>query len=53
MKEAGVPTTDLHRLVEEAGKERVYGGDGTHYSDAGYEMLAGAVTKSILALLPH
>jgi lysophospholipase L1-like esterase len=53
MKEAGVPTSDLHRLVEDAGKERVMAGDGTHYSDAGYEMLAGAVTKSILALLPH
>jgi hypothetical protein len=50
MKHAGVPVNDLHTLVEHAGKEKLIG-PGTHYTPAGYEMLAGAVTGSILRTL--
>jgi lysophospholipase L1-like esterase len=51
MKQAGVPINDLHKLVEDGGKEKLIGGDGTHYTPAGYEMLAAAVTDSILRSL--
>jgi len=52
MKQAGVPIDDLHKRVEEGGKEKLIGPDGTHYTPAGYEMLAEAVTNSILPSLP-
>ena len=48
MQQAGVPINDLHKLVEEGGKEKLLLGDGTHYTQEGYEMLATAVTDSIL-----
>jgi lysophospholipase L1-like esterase len=51
MKQAGVPTNDLHKLVESGGKETIVSGDGTHYTQEGYEMLAAAVTESILRSL--
>jgi len=51
MKQAGVPINDLHRLVEGGGKETLISGDGTHYTQDGYEMLAAAVTESILRSL--
>ena len=51
MKQAGVPINDLHRLVESGGKEKLLGGDGTHYTPEGYERLAAAVTDSILRSL--
>ena len=51
MKQAGVPINDLHKLVEDGGKEKLIGGDGTHYTPEGYEMLAAAVTESILRSL--
>jgi lysophospholipase L1-like esterase len=51
MKEAGVPINDLHELVDGGGKETLLGGDGTHYTREGYEMLAAAVTESILRTL--
>ena len=51
MKQAGVPINDLHKLVESGGKEKLLGGDGTHYTQEGYEMLAAAVTDSILRSL--
>jgi lysophospholipase L1-like esterase len=51
MKQAGVPINDLHKLVEDGGKEKLMLGDGTHYTPAGYEMLAAAVTDSILRTL--
>jgi lysophospholipase L1-like esterase len=53
MKQAGVPINDLHKVVEDGGKETLIGGDGTHYTQAGYEMLAAAVTDSILRSLAH
>lgn len=53
MKRAGVPINDLHNLVESRGKEKLMGGDGTHYTQEGYEVLAAAVTDSILRSLPR
>ena len=47
MKQAGVPINDLHKVVEDGGKEKLISGDGTHYTQAGYEILAAAVTDSI------
>ncbi len=51
MKQAGVPINDLHTLVEGGGKEKLISSDGTHYTQEGYEMLAAAVTDSILGSL--
>jgi lysophospholipase L1-like esterase len=51
MKEARVPVNDLHKLVEEGGREKLFLGDGTHYTPAGYEMMADIVTASILRSL--
>jgi lysophospholipase L1-like esterase len=51
MKQARVPVNDLHKLIEDGGKEKLMGPDGTHYTPAGYEMLAAAVTNSILSSL--
>jgi lysophospholipase L1-like esterase len=51
MKAVGVPVDDLHALVENAGKDKIMLGDGTHYTPAGYEMLARAVTDSVLRAL--
>ncbi len=48
MKQVGIPINDLHTLVEGGGKQKLMGGDGTHYTPEGYEMLARAVTDSIL-----
>jgi lysophospholipase L1-like esterase len=51
MRQAGVPVDDLHKLVEEGGKDKLICPDGTHYTPAGYELLADAVTSSILRSL--
>jgi lysophospholipase L1-like esterase len=51
MKQAGVPINDLHTLVEDGGKDTLMLGDGTHYTEQGYEIMATAVTKSILVRL--
>jgi lysophospholipase L1-like esterase len=51
MKQAGVPVNDLHKLVEDAGKDTLMLGDGTHYTPAGYQTLAAAVTDNILRRL--
>jgi lysophospholipase L1-like esterase len=51
MKQAGVPINDLHKLIEDGGKEKLIGPDGTHYTPEGYEILAAAVTNSILRSL--
>ena len=48
MKQAGVPINDLHNLVESRGREKLIGGDGTHYTPEGYAVLASAVTDNIL-----
>lgn len=51
MKRTGVPVTDLHKLVEDGGKEKLLLADGTHYTQEGYEMLAGVVADNILRAL--
>ena len=51
MKRAGVPINDLHKVVENGGKETLMTGDGTHYTQQGYETLAAAVTENILRML--
>jgi len=51
MKQAGVPIDDLHTLVESRGRDKVMGPDGTHYTQEGYEILAAAVTESIVRSL--
>ena len=48
MKRAGVPINDLHKLVEDGGKGKLMLGDGTHYTEQGYEMLAAVVADSIV-----
>ena len=42
-----VPIHDLHRLVTEAGAEKLLGKDGTHYTPEGYEKLADAVADCV------
>jgi lysophospholipase L1-like esterase/dienelactone hydrolase len=51
MQDAGVPINDLHWVIELAGADQVLGTDGTHYTPAGYELLADAVADSILRQL--
>jgi len=51
MTQAHVPVDDLHKVVEDGGRETLIGPDGTHYTPAGYEILAAAVTNSILSSL--
>ncbi|HEY7308506.1 MAG TPA: GDSL-type esterase/lipase family protein, partial [Gemmataceae bacterium] len=47
MRQGGVPVDDLHTIVQRAGAEKVLGADGTHYTTAGYERLADAVTDCV------
>ena len=47
MLEAGVPVHDLHWLVQRHGGPKLQLPDGTHYTPAGYEVLAEAVADSI------
>ena len=51
MKQAGVPINDLHKLVEDGGRETLMAADGTHYTQEGYERMAAVVTDSILRSL--
>jgi lysophospholipase L1-like esterase len=51
MKASGVPLDDLHDIVEDGGKDKLMLGDGTHYTPQGYELLASAVTESIVRAL--
>ena len=41
MSEAGVPVHDLHTIVRRGGVEALLTADGTHYTPAGNELLAG------------
>ncbi|HVK12497.1 MAG TPA: GDSL-type esterase/lipase family protein [Gemmataceae bacterium] len=43
----GVPVHDLHAIVEHAGPDRLLGPDGTHYTKAGYDVLAEAVADCV------
>ena len=51
MRQAGVPVNDLHKLVEDAGPEKIFLPDGTHYTPEGYELMAAAVAEHILRSL--
>ncbi len=51
MKASRVPVTDLHEVVVRAGKDTLIGGDGTHYTPEGYQVLAAAVADSIIRSL--
>jgi lysophospholipase L1-like esterase len=51
MNQAGVPINDLHQLVESRGREKLIGGDGTHYTPEGYAVLAAAVTDNVVRSL--
>jgi lysophospholipase L1-like esterase/dienelactone hydrolase len=46
-----VPVDDLHWIVEQNGPDQMLGADGTHYTPAGYERLAEAVTDCVLRQL--
>src|SRR4051794_36308056 len=48
MSELGVPVDDLHGVVAQGGPEVMLGPDGTHYTPAGYDRLAEAVTDCVL-----
>jgi len=47
MLELGVPVDDLNRIVQDGGPAEMLGKDGTHYTAAGNERLASAVTDCI------
>ncbi len=48
MGELGVPVHDLHWVVEHGGTESMLGADGTHYTPAGFDRLAEAVSDCVL-----
>jgi lysophospholipase L1-like esterase len=45
--ELGVPVNDLYRIVQDGGPAEMLGKDGTHYTPAGNERLASAVTDCV------
>jgi lysophospholipase L1-like esterase/dienelactone hydrolase len=47
MLELGVPVDDLNRIVRDGGAGELIGKDGTHYTPAGSERLADAVTDCV------
>jgi lysophospholipase L1-like esterase/dienelactone hydrolase len=47
MLELGVPVDDLYRIVQDGGPAEMLGKDGTHYTPAGNERLADAVTDCV------
>ncbi|WP_439621345.1 GDSL-type esterase/lipase family protein [Gemmata sp.] len=47
MLELGVPVDDLNRIVRDGGAGALIGKDGTHYTPAGSERLADAVTDCV------
>lgn len=47
MTGAGVPTVDLHAVIEAAGAADCISDDGVHMTDAGYSVLAEAVSAGI------
>lgn len=47
LAELGVVVDDLDRIVRDGGPGELLGKDGTHYTPAGYDRLADAVTDSI------
>ncbi len=51
MRELGVPVHDLHWVIEQGGPTKLMLKDGTHYTPAGYQLLAEAVADSIMRQL--
>ncbi len=47
MKDLGIPVDDLHWMVEKGGAAALLGGDGTHYTAEGYELLGQAVADCV------
>lgn len=47
MLELGVPVDDLNRVVQDGGPAEMLGKDGTHYTPAGNQRLADAVTDVV------
>ena len=46
-----IPVCDLHAVVMKAGFPNVIGPDGTHYTPAGYRLLAETVVQTITPYL--
>ena len=46
-REQGVAVNDLHRVVTDAGRDRLLDADGVHYTDEGYRLLGAAVAAAI------
>jgi dienelactone hydrolase/lysophospholipase L1-like esterase len=51
MRSLGVAVNDLHTIVERGGVGKLLGGDGTHYTAEGNEVLATAVADCVLRQL--
>lgn len=51
MADQGVVLDDLHRVVEEAGRERCVGEDGVHMTENGYDLLSRAVARLLRDLV--
>ncbi|MCE9560877.1 MAG: dienelactone hydrolase family protein [Planctomycetes bacterium] len=47
MLQLGIPVDDLNRIVQDGGPSEMLGKDGTHYTPAGSDRLAGAVADCI------
>jgi lysophospholipase L1-like esterase/dienelactone hydrolase len=47
MRAAGVPVDDLHAVIERGGVAKLQAADGTHYTPAGYGLLAAAVADCV------
>jgi len=50
MSKLNIPINDLHRVIEEAGKEECLGADGVHMTPKGYALLAKAVAVFVSTL---
>ncbi len=47
MRDLDVPCDDLYRIAQDGGPATLLGKDGTHYTSAGYDRLADAVTDCV------
>ena len=48
MERNRIETLDLHRAVERAGRSRLIGPDGVHFTDEGYRMLGKLIAWQII-----
>jgi lysophospholipase L1-like esterase len=49
----GVEINDLYGVVTSAGRDTQLGGDGIHFTEAGYELIGTVVAEAIRARLPR